>query len=262
MLVQPFALQRIGRQRLGLQQEGGVGGHLDVPHADLFQELARAALPHRHRVHAVQGVPHQRARRRILQRPRAHRVDQHRDVVLLRDLDLSEIDRHRLVVEDAPAAQDHEVEPGNLRPDLVAREIAHRDGLLDLVARRGVLGVTREHGDLAGHRGPQLRHHGLQDRLVAQVHAAVRARDADPVHPVRRGSGHDHIRPTTPVPQRATTMTRVVTGFRREERREERRRSVGTSRRPPEGISGRPRRSGAPAPPDRGGTRLASSSRS
>ena len=40
-------------------------------------------------------------------------------------------------------------------------------------------GILREHGHLCGQRGPQLAEDPLEDGLVAEVHAAVGARDSD-----------------------------------------------------------------------------------
>ena len=56
-------------QRLGLEQEGGIGGHLDIAQPDFLEELLGAPLPDRHRVHPTQGVAHQGPRRRVVERP-------------------------------------------------------------------------------------------------------------------------------------------------------------------------------------------------
>jgi hypothetical protein len=128
---------------------------------DLLEELAGPALAHRDRVDPAQGVAHQGAGGLVVERPRAHRVDQHRDVLLLGERDFPEVHRRGVVVEDAAPAQDEQVELGDLRQHLVARQVAHRHRPLHLVARRGVLDVAGEDGDLAGHRGPELRDDGL-----------------------------------------------------------------------------------------------------
>jgi len=106
--------------------------------------------------------------------------EQHdRHAVFLRHQHLAQVDARLGVVQDAAAAEEQQVQALDLRRHLRARQLAHRDGALDLVALLGVLRIAREHRDLhAGHLAPQLLDHRLEDGLVAEVQAAVRAGDA------------------------------------------------------------------------------------
>ena len=71
-----------------------------------------------------------------------------------------------------------------------ARQLAHRHRALDLVAALGVLGVAGEHRDLDLRQVlAQLRDDRLQDRLVAEVHPAVRAGNSYSEDILPRGHG-------------------------------------------------------------------------
>ena len=147
--VQALALEHVLRQRLGLEQQGGVGGddHLAVD-ADVLEHLAGAALAHRHHRGALQPLLDQALHGRVAQRARADRVDHHRHAVLVGQHDLAQEDLRLAVEQDAAAAEDQEIEASHLGQHLVARQRAHRHHPLDLVALAGVVGIAREHRDL------------------------------------------------------------------------------------------------------------------
>ena len=95
------------RQRLGLEQQRGIGGDLDLAvHADLLQDLAGAALAHRDHRGAAQASRTMACAAGSLQRPGADRVDHHRHAVLVRQHDLAQVDLRLAVEQDAAAAQD------------------------------------------------------------------------------------------------------------------------------------------------------------
>ena len=110
----------------------------------------------------------------VVERPGADRVEDDRDAELVRDEHLPQVLRGVAIVEDAAAAEDEEIEPLDLGVHLPARQGAGRDGALDLVSGQRVRGVPREHGDVRGDGRPQLAEDPLEDRLVAEVHPAVR----------------------------------------------------------------------------------------
>jgi hypothetical protein len=164
-------LEHVARQRLVLEEQRRVGGddHV-VVHARLLEHLARALLAHRDRRHALQRLSHRRLNRRVLERPGADRVHEHRHAALLRHQQLAQVHTRFRVIEDAAAAEDQQIEPFELRQDLGARELAHGDGAFHLVPALRVLGVAREHGELRiGDVAAQLLDYRLENRLVAEV---------------------------------------------------------------------------------------------
>ena len=89
------------------------------------------------------------------------------------------------IVEDAAAAEDEQIELLDLgRDHLLPRQRTRRDGALDLVPGSVSAGFRENTVMSAGDGRPQLAEDPLEDRLVAEVHAAVRARDADAQSPV------------------------------------------------------------------------------
>jgi hypothetical protein len=187
---QPLVLQQAARQGLGLEEQRRVrrDGHLAV-HPGLLERALSAPLAHGDHFHMLQAVAHRTLHRGIVEGSGADGVEHHGNAFFLGNRHLAQIYPRLGVVQDAAPAEDQQVEPLDLGRDLCARKLAHRDRALDAVAALGVLGVAREHRDLDRQVLAQLRDDRLQDRLIAEVQAAIRAGDADFVEVFRWGHG-------------------------------------------------------------------------
>src|SRR3954470_10357086 len=150
-------------------------------HARGLERLLRRALAYRNRLDVLERLAHRRLDRRIVQRSGANGVQHDRDALLPGDLHFAQVYARLGVVKDTAAAKEQNVQALDLGHDLGARQVAHRHGALDAVAALRVLGISRKHRDFDAQVAAQLRNDGLQDGLVAEVQAAVRAGNADAI---------------------------------------------------------------------------------
>jgi hypothetical protein len=180
--AQALLVERRPGQRVGLEQERRVGGHRDaVLDADLLEQPPRRGLADGDQVHRVERLGHRLAVVRALQRPRPDRVGGGGHAGPTRDPGHVQVALDLVVVEDAAAAEQEQVELLDLGQHLLARRRARRHHVLDVVMLGRVGGVAGEHDDpRPRHRGPQLAHGHGQDRLVAGVQPAVGPGQPDP----------------------------------------------------------------------------------
>jgi hypothetical protein len=113
------------------------------------------------------------------ERASADRVKHDRDLELVGDGHLAEVLLGVTVVEDASPTQNEDIELSDLGNHLPPRQRARRDRTLDLVPRERIGRVSREDGHVRSNHCPQLAENPFEDRLISQVHPAVRSGDPD-----------------------------------------------------------------------------------
>lgn len=91
----------------------------------------------------------------------------------LRDGHFPEVDLGLAVVEDAPAAEDQQIEFFHLRPGFVTAHRTDRNRVLNLMAAEGVFRITRENSHLHRERRPKLLQDALENCLITQVQPTV-----------------------------------------------------------------------------------------
>ena len=122
----------------------------------------------------MSDVDHVLALRPPLQRPHADRIRGGGDAQLLGDPGDVQVVLRFTVIQDPPTAQEHQVEPLDLRLDLRSHGLAGRYHAIHIVTRLRVRDVAGEHHDLGFRQsGAQVRDRHRQDRLVAHVQPTV-----------------------------------------------------------------------------------------
>jgi len=107
----------------------------------------------------------------------------------VRERHLSQVCCRVLIVKKAAASEDEQVELSDFRARLLACHLAHGDCTIHRVTCKRIRRIACEDGDRARlERAAQLRKQALQNGLVTEVDAAVRARNADmqAAHGIRR----------------------------------------------------------------------------
>lgn len=178
---QPLVLEHPPGERLGLEQQCWICRHADVAlDPALLKQPLRRLLADRDELHLVEHRRDRLAIRRTLQRPRADGIARGRDPRVLREAHEAQIGLGLAVIQDAAAAEQHEVHPPELAIELLAYGLTCGEDAIDIVMTLGVVAVAREHHDLdAGNRLAQLRDRNREDRLVAGIQAAIRTDQSD-----------------------------------------------------------------------------------
>jgi hypothetical protein len=188
--VDAVLAQRLGRERRGPQQQCRVCHHLDGPlDADLLEQPLALLVAHGHPGHHRDDLAHGTAVLGGRERPDAEGVPDGRDAVAVGGPHVPEVLGRLAVVEQPTAAEDEDVQPGDLLGDGVTPPPPRVDDPVGSVVVARVPLVAGEDHDLGGGHGlPQGGRHGGQHRLVAGVEPAVGTEHSDgrrPRAPVR-----------------------------------------------------------------------------
>ncbi len=109
--VDPLTVEHLLRERLGSEQQRGIRRHLDVPlQAHVFEHPLRHAVTDRDAIHRPEHLAYPPAILALVQRTGADGERERRDVLVLCNAHVAQVQARLVVVEDAPAAEQEQIQ--------------------------------------------------------------------------------------------------------------------------------------------------------